>query len=404
MKQLQFILLLFFTLNVQNINAQITEDENIFFQKQKIQESKNSTDSLLIIVEQLKLKNIQSALPKLYPSAIKNEEIVLHSAFALSYNDDHEQANWVMHLLSKDILYGLVGRTNDFRIDPLLKCGSVDSVDYWESGYDRGHLAPSADFRWSKTALSESYYYSNMSPQLPEFNRGAWSKLENQVREWSLDAGELYVVTGPVLNDNLAKVPQGTRKVSIPKLYYKIILDLVPPFYKATAFLMPNKDLQYRIADYVVSIDSIENLTGIDFFPSIDDTLENRLEASHSLQDWPINYITVDGTTMPKKLENGELGTSQAKYFIGTECTICGKIVSTKYNINGKSNPTYISFDKKYPDTPFYILILEKDRKNFSYEPEKLLYGKDICVKGKVNEYKGTPNIIVNDENQIIIK
>ena len=366
---------------------------------------KPSNDTLFQVLEALKFENIQNLLPYMYPSPIANEEIVTHHALALSYNDKHEQPNWVLHLLTKDVLYGTVGRTNDFRIDPDVKSGTVDSVDYWDSGYDRGHMAPSADFRWSKTALSESFYYSNISPQVPELNRGSWSMLENQVREWSIDAKELYIVTGPVLEDGLPTLPQGTHRVSIPKLYYKIILDYFLPEYKATAFLFPNRDVYYDLSQFNVSIDSIEKITGIDFFPSLPDTLEARLEIQKGLKQWSLPSASKENIpSIVIDFDNGEVGSLQAKYYIGEECTICGTIVSTKYNINGKSNPTYITFDKKYPYTPFYVLILEKDRINFSYSPEKELLNKQICVKGKVNTYNGTPNIIVNDESQISIK
>lgn len=143
-----------------------------------------------------------------------------------------------------------------------------DSTDYWNSGYDRGHLAASADFKWNRKALSESYFYSNIIPQHPQLNQGAWNKLEMQVREWAIDNSELIVVTGPVLKDELPKIPQGSFKVSIPEYIYKIVLDYYPPVYKAIAFIYPNKGIPYELEKHVVSIDSIELLTGIDFFLS----------------------------------------------------------------------------------------------------------------------------------------
>ena len=120
-------------------------------------------------------------------------EIVAHSAMTLSYNETHEQANWVMHVILPDVVSGNISRSNDFRIDPIVTTGTAQEEDYFLKelksdgetykydgfGYDRGHLAPSADFRWSKKALSESYFYSNMSPQLGDFNRYKWAELEN---------------------------------------------------------------------------------------------------------------------------------------------------------------------------------------------------------------------------------
>jgi endonuclease G len=90
-------------------------------------------------------------------------------------------------------------RKDNFRSDPKVKTGSAALSDYKGSGYDRGHLAPAADFKWSATAMSESFYMSNMSPQVPGFNRGIWKNIESTVRNWAVENDEIYIVTGPVL-------------------------------------------------------------------------------------------------------------------------------------------------------------------------------------------------------------
>ena len=365
---------------------------------------KKTVEEIFKEVEVLKLLEIQKKIKEIaLPTPIQGEEIVNHSAYTLSYNDEHEQPNWVVHMVTKDILYGAVSRTNDFRPDPNLKCGSMDSVDYWNSGFDRGHLAPSADFRWSLNALSESYYYSNMSPQVADLNRGAWSKLENQGREWSLDCNELFVVTGPVLKPNLPKVQQGSFRLSIPEYYYKIFVDLYGPEYKAIAFIMPNKKIDDPIMNYVVSIDEIEKKTGIDFFPTLDDSLEERLEKKSIVEEWPASVQSTSAAAVPINFEKGQIGTVQVKYFFGETATVCGQVVATKYKINGKSDPTYINLDKKWPETVFTLMVFGKDRINFSYKPEEFLTDKKICVTGKVGEFNGTPQIIATDETQIQI-
>ena len=365
---------------------------------------KKTVEEIFKEVEVLKLLEIQKKIKEIaLPTPIHGEEIVNHSAYTLSYNDEHEQPNWVVHMVTKDILYGAVSRTNDFRPDPNLKCGSMDSVDYWNSGFDRGHLAPSADFRWSLNALSESYYYSNMSPQVADLNRGAWSKLENQGREWSLDCNELFVVTGPVLKPNLPKVQQGSFRLSIPEYYYKIFVDLYGPEYKAIAFIMPNKKIDDPIMNYVVSIDEIEKKTGIDFFPTLDDSLEERLEKKSIVEEWPASVQSTSAAAVPINFEKGQIGTAQVKYFFGETATVCGQVVATKYKINGKSDPTYINLGKKWPETVFTLMVFGKDRINFSYKPEEFLTDKKICVTGKVGEFNGTPQIIATDETQIQI-
>jgi len=353
-----------------------------------------------------KLKYIQKLIDSVGTAApITNEQIVKHSAFVSSYNLSHRVPNYVVHVITKDILYGNITRTNDFRPDPLIKQNMSDSVDYWNSGYDRGHMAASADFKWNKKALSESYFYSNIIPQNSSLNQNAWNRLEMQVREWAIDNSELIVVTGPILKDNLPKLQQGSFKVSIPEFIYKIVLDYFPPTYKAIAFLYPNKNVPYEPEKHIVSIDSIETLTGIDFFPKLADSLENILEAENDILLFDSNFFKHQKASQftPQDFGKGKLNSLQAKDFVGKDACVCGKVVSTKFNENGKTNPTYINLDKKYPDQVFTLMIFGQDRQNFSYKPEEFLQGKTICIKGKITEYKGSPQIIANKEKQIEI-
>lgn len=380
------------------LRAQWTDIEALEF---RVQEHKQALDTIFRALEQAKLKRIQATLMPLLPSLADTCELVEHQAMSLSYNEYHEQADWVIHIVSKDILFGIVGRTNDFRPDPKVNTVSADSADYWNSGYDRGHLAPSADFRWSSTALSESYYYSNMSPQVAGLNRGAWSHLENQVREWAIDKGELCVVTGPVLHPNLPKVPQGSYRVSIPEYYYKIVYDYSSIPQKAIGFLFPNKEVKYELHKYVVSIDSIEKLTGIDFFPLLPDTLQTRIESMNDLSLWPVTQYGAAGAPMIIDYTKGQVSTMQAKYFFGQETTVCGIVVGTRYNKNTQAHPTYLNLDKRFPEHHFTVVIFGKDRMNFSYEPEIYLKDQRICVTGKVGEYKGVFQIIASMESQI---
>ncbi|HRH56203.1 MAG TPA: DNA/RNA non-specific endonuclease [Chitinophagales bacterium] len=357
-------------------------------------------------IETSKIKYIQKLIDSVgIASPIPNEILVKHLAFTSSYNPSHRVPNYVVHVIPKDILYGTATRTNDFRIDPFIKQNMADSVDYWNSGFDRGHMAASADFKWNRKALSESYYYSNIVPQNKELNQGAWNKLEMQAREWAIDNSELIVVTGPVLENDLPKIPQGSFKVSIPQYLYKIVLDYYPPVYKAIAFIYPNKNVPYELEKHVVSIDSIEKITGIDFFPKLNDSLENILEAENNLTDFDTKYFDQLKASQytPKNFGKGKINTAQVKEYIGKDACVCGKVVSTKFSENGKTNPTYINLDKKYPEQVFTLMIFGQDRQNFSYKPEEFLQGKTICVKGKIGEYKGSPQIIANKEKQVEI-
>ena len=377
-----------------------TTDELLKSKERNLEEQQEKVSEILDEIEDLKLQRLREQLDKYIPKDPEEYEIIKHSAMVLSYNEQHEQANWVMHIIPKDVIVGIVTRTNDFRPDPKVSTGSSNVEDYWNSGYDRGHLAASADFRWSKKALSESYYYSNMSPQDPGLNRNAWSDLEAQIREWVVDYGDLLVITGPILNDTLHKVPQGSHRVSIPEAYFKIVVDMNSEKTRAIAFLFPNKNVAYRPFQYVVSIDSIEALTGINFFPKIENSEE--FESQSDLSLWKLSSTKI--SEAPQVIYDLEhVPTRQAVYFIGKECNVCGKVIATRFNKNTKSQITYINFDEPYPNTPFTAVLFGKDRINFTYEPEVYLKDKMICVKGIVQTYKGKPQIVVTKENQFSI-
>lgn len=208
-------------------------------------------------------------------------ELVRHTYYTLSFNPLHRQANWVYY--SPRIKEGneAASRTDDFREDRLVLSGSAQSSDYTKSGYDRGHLCPAGDMTYSEEAMSETFYMSNMSPQTPGFNRGIWKSLEERVRSWGKKE-LIYVVTGPVFKENKGKI--GKNKVTVPGYYYKVVYS--PVREQMIGFILPNTKSRRVLNDYVVSVDSVENFTGIDFFPQLPDTLENRLEAVADFRKW----------------------------------------------------------------------------------------------------------------------
>lgn len=220
------------------------------------------------------------------PLIAKGEEIVSHKGYVLSYSEPNEQAKWVAYVLTSEELSGKkMKRTDDFREDPTVPTGSATPEDYFHSGYDRGHLAPAADMKWSPEVQSESFYMSNMSPQAPSFNRGIWNKLEEHVRDWAKKFGKLYIVTGPVLKGEMKKI--GNNKVSVPPYYYKVLLRKDEQgYYHATAFLLPNDNLKDSPSNYEVSVDSVEHFTGIDFFYRLPDKVENEVESKVERNEW----------------------------------------------------------------------------------------------------------------------
>jgi|TARA_B100001057_G_C22600769_1_gene852700 endonuclease G len=209
-------------------------------------------------------------------------EIIRHKYYTLSYNEDHEQANWVHYRLNPTFLNGTTPRINSFKVDPNVSTKSAELSDYKGSGYDRGHLAPAGDMKYSKESMIESFFMSNMSPQNPSFNRGIWRKLEEAIRRWGKKI-EIYIATAGVLNiKSLGSI--GRNKVTIPSKYYKVLYS--PEKNSMIGFLLPNIGSSSELKSFIVSVDSIESITGIDFFHELPDEIENKLESEIKLKDW----------------------------------------------------------------------------------------------------------------------
>ena len=207
-------------------------------------------------------------------------QIIDHTHYTLSYSEAHEQAEWVAYELTASEVNGSYDRTDNFRRDPKVQTGSASLADYKGSGYDRGHLAPAGDMSFSHTAMSESFYLSNMTPMKAGFNRGIWRVLESQVRDWASNHGSVYLVIGGILSGSYKDI--GPNDVTVPTHYYKVILDYDKPERKAIAFILPNEKGKKPLKEYTVSIDEVEERTGIDFFHELPDKIENELEESVS--------------------------------------------------------------------------------------------------------------------------
>lgn len=228
-----------------------------------------------------KESDIQSTNTSLEPKSAG--EIVKHTYYTLAYSEADEQAYWVFYHLTPELIGGTQARTDDYRADPLVSTGCASLADYSGSGYDRGHLCPAADMTLNKTSMSETFFLSNMSPQNASFNRGIWSTLEDRVRKWVGEYGDLYVCAGGILNENLGTI--GANKVSIPKRYYKIVYCEKEGM---IGFIMPNQGSSLTLDKFVVTVDEIEALTGIDFFSGLDDKIESQLEANTSTTNWDL--------------------------------------------------------------------------------------------------------------------
>lgn len=242
--------------------------------------------------EKTKIANLE------IPFRDSNSILIHHAAYSLEYSEKHEQAYWVAYELTKSETEKKFERTDKFIVDPKVSTGTANADDYAKSGYDRGHLAPAGDMGWSEKSMVESFYYSNMSPQLPGFNRGIWKRLEDLVRDWAVENESIYVVTGPILKKDLQTI--GANKVSVPEKYYKVVLDYKEPNLKAIAFILPNESSKESLTKYVVSIDSVEKLTGIDFFPKLENKEEERIEKTTCISCWTWNVVAPSSTSTNK--------------------------------------------------------------------------------------------------------
>ena len=215
----------------------------------------------------------------------KCDQVIEREGYALGYVEAWEQPAWVSYRLTKDeVLTRKANRESAFLEDPEVRTGSAISFDYQGSGYDRGHLAPAGDMHWSAKTMLESFYMSNMSPQEPSFNRGIWSKLEKAVRRFAYSEGSVVVVTGPIVTADDTKTI-GHNKVRVPGFYYKVVYDETPPE-KMIAFILPNKGSNKPVESFVVTVDDVEEATGLDFFSALPKETQDRLESKSNPKDW----------------------------------------------------------------------------------------------------------------------
>lgn len=193
--------------------------------------------------------------------------IVYHKpGFSLSYVEQYELPEWVSYELTVDMMdKPKYNRDQDFNPDPAIKTGSGHYRDYKGSGYRRGHLVPSGDMAWNKEAMDATFLLSNVAPMRQEFNDGIWLELENNVRDWSRRYKDITVVTGPLFNGSSNTI--GDNQILVPRYFYKAVFTMQDSIPKAIAFVFDQELPSYStLDDYMVSIDSLERLSGIDLF------------------------------------------------------------------------------------------------------------------------------------------
>ena len=218
----------------------------------------------------------------------KPEQLMYKTAYVVSYNSDTKTPNYVAWLLTSSHTNGKYKRNgNAFQPDLEVKGTQVTTFDYVRSGYDRGHMCPSADNKWSEKAQQESFLMTNICPQAPKLNSGDWSELEQMCRSWARKWGEIHIVCGPI-NPQEKGRRIGSNKVLVPKGFFKVVLyNGSSP--KAIGFIYPNDDTDKPLKAYATSVDEVERITGINFFASLNDQIENEIEKTYNFYDWDIS-------------------------------------------------------------------------------------------------------------------
>lgn len=217
-----------------------------------------------------------------------DKKIIRHKGYTLSYNQLRGTPEWVAWELTDWEAEGTVPRADDFLPDPKVdEAYRVTTEDYKGSGYDRGHMAPAADMKWDSLAMAESFYMSNICPQDHSLNAGPWATLEKACRRWATQEGAIYVVCGPVYAPGKTpKLIGRQHKVAVPDGFFKCVLSLYPGQEKAIGFYYENRGGKQPMAQRALTVDSVERLTGLDFFASVPDSIEDRIEATFSLKAW----------------------------------------------------------------------------------------------------------------------
>lgn len=215
------------------------------------------------------------------------EQLIQHLGYTVSYNHDWLVPNWVAYELTDFEAAGDLPRSNNFAPDPLVHGDPVVTYDYKNSGYDRGHMAPAGDMKWSEQAMRESFYMTNICPQNHNNNAGDWKSLEELARDWAHQYDNIYITCGPIVEPNHATIGLN-HVIAVPAAFYKVFLRQTPSGWSTIGFVMPNQAGSRPLMTYMMTVDEIENLTGVDFFYNLPDDIEEQVESDINLSDWSL--------------------------------------------------------------------------------------------------------------------
>ena len=214
----------------------------------------------------------------------KSEIILKRKGYTVSYNKENKIPNWVAWHLTSDHADGVYKRTGGYQEDTEVPKPRATKEDYNNTRWTHGHMCPAGDNKWDKKAMIESNLLTNICPQGRSLNSGLWNAIERNCRKWAIEYGDLYIVCGPVLL-NREHETIGENKIVVPEAFFKVILCLKPKP-KAIGFVIRNNEGKKKRDQYINTVDEVERITGIDFFPALSDDIENEVEAYSNLDDW----------------------------------------------------------------------------------------------------------------------
>lgn len=219
------------------------------------------------------------------PALTASDIVIVYEGFTLSYNPETLLPKWVAYELTSSEVDGTVPRGNGFGMDLNYKGKQAMREDYSNTGWDKGHMAPAADMKWSRTAMYESFFLTNICPQDHELNGNDWLTLEKLGREWAKQFGSIHVVCGPIVGKNYYGTI-GENKVVVPDAFFKAFLVAQDHRYHAIAFVMPNESTHHRVQEYAMTVNELEAMTGLNLFPNIDDAIEEMIESDLYFKFW----------------------------------------------------------------------------------------------------------------------
>lgn len=225
---------------------------------------------------------LQQRTPKGMP-----DKLLRRTAYTTSYNHETRCPNWVAWTLTRDHTYGSQQRSNErFEEDTDVKTPRATFQDYYSSRYDRGHMCPAGDNKWSREAMTETFLLTNICPQNHGLNKEDWNDLEIQCRTWARRYGELTIVCGPIFDDD-SNQPRtiGKNRVRVPDRFFKVVY-CAEPSPRTLAFVFRNNGQSQPWRRQLTTVDEVEAMTGINFFPALPNAVETRIEAEADLDDW----------------------------------------------------------------------------------------------------------------------